>query len=284
MSKTDIITIDSPSEWAAYCSQLREADLETSTGPETTIGFVPTMGALHRGHAELIRRSTRENDVTLLSIFVNPTQFNDTGDLAAYPRTIETDLELARELGVSAVYLPTPDSMYPDDFSYRLQETDRSTSMEGAHRPGHFDGVLTVVLKLLLLTRPRRAYFGQKDYQQYALIRGMAEAFFLRETAGTEIVACPTVREDSGLAFSSRNRQLTPTGLRTAARLYDILRTADSAEHAAQQLAAAGFAVEYVTDSSHLSPGSMRRFAAVKLEGVRLIDNIALNSNGGRHE
>jgi pantoate--beta-alanine ligase len=231
-----------------------------------TVGFVPTMGALHEGHATLLRRSRAENEVSVLSIFVNPTQFNDPGDLEKYPRTFEADLELARECGVDFVFFPEPASMYPDGYRYKVTESALSTGLCGAHRPGHFDGVLTVVLKLLQLVRAERAYFGEKDYQQLELVRGMAEAFFL----DTEIVAVPTVREPDGLAMSSRNTRLSPAERERAPRFAAILKSAASAAEARRSLAAEGFEVDYVEDVLG------RRFGAVKLGQVRLIDNLPL--------
>ena len=170
-----------------------------------SVGFVPTMGALHAGHRSLLERARAENDAVVLSIFVNPAQFNDPGDLERYPRTLEEDLALAGTL-VDHVLVPDPRDMYPDGYQYRVSEHGLSATLEGAHRPGHFDGVLTVVLKLLNLVRPDRAYFGEKDRQQLELVQGMVRAFHL----GVAIVPCPTVRDPDGLAQSSRNRRLSP--------------------------------------------------------------------------
>ncbi len=237
-------------------------------GPEfvgRTVGFVPTMGALHRGHGALLERARRENDVVVLSIFVNPTQFNDQHDLANYPRTLTGDLALAEGL-VDWVLVPTAHAMYPDAYRYRVTETALSLEFEGAHRPGHFDGVLTVVLKLLNLVAPRRAYFGEKDWQQLQLVRDMVADFFLP----VEIVACPTVRDADGLALSSRNRRLSPGARAQAAAFPRILRESPDAQAAAQGLAEAGFNVDYVADHE----GS--RLAAIRLEGVRLIDHVRL--------
>ncbi|MEZ5557497.1 MAG: pantoate--beta-alanine ligase [Pseudomonadales bacterium] len=234
-----------------------------------SLGFVPTMGALHQGHAALIRRSVAENDHSVLSIYVNPTQFDDPGDLARYPCTLEQDLELARSLGVSAVLLPRYDELYADGFRYQVTENRFSRELCGAHRAGHFTGVLTVVLKLLNLVRPRRAYFGEKDYQQYLLVRDMCAALFI----DVEIVPCETVREVDGLAMSSRNALLDARGRALAPLLHRLLTSdLDDAEVAAR-LAAAGFAVDYVESRAG------RRFGAAAIEGggrrVRLIDNVA---------
>jgi pantoate--beta-alanine ligase len=229
------------------------------------VGFVPTMGALHQGHRALLERARAENDRVVLSIYVNPTQFNDPADLARYPRTLEADLELARGL-VDDVLAPAADEMYPDGYRYRVTEDAFSRELEGAHRPGHFDGVLTVVLKLLNLVRPDRAYFGEKDWQQLRLVQGMADALFLP----CEIVACPTVRETDGLALSSRNRRLSHAGRTRAAQFPAVLRSAPDSHAARRALRAAGFEVDYVEDRAGL------RLAAVHLEGVRLIDNVRL--------
>lgn len=228
-----------------------------------TVGFVPTMGALHTGHRALLERARAENDRVVLSIFVNPTQFNDPADLARYPRTLEADVALAEGL-VDAVLAPLAAELYPDKYHYRVTENDLSLRWEGAHRPGHFDGVLTVVLKLLNLVRADRAYFGEKDWQQLQLVRHMARAFFLP----VEIVACPTVRAADGLALSSRNQRLSPAGREQAAVFPRILQDASHPDVAASALRAAGFTVDYVADHEG------RRLGAVRVEGVRLIDNV----------
>lgn len=227
-----------------------------------TVGFVPTMGALHAGHRALLERARAENDRVVLSIFVNPTQFNDPTDLAKYPRTLDEDVALADGLATD-VLVPTPEQMYPDRYRYRVTELEFSRELEGAHRPGHFDGVLTVVLKLLNLVQPTRAYFGEKDWQQLHLVRGMAEALFLP----CEIVACPTVREADGLAMSSRNRRLAPADRARAAAFPKLLR-AGTAEAAAGALRGAGFEVDYVAERAGV------RLGAVHIGGVRLIDNV----------
>ena len=233
-----------------------------------TIGFVPTMGALHRGHASLLVRSVAECDVTVMSVYLNPTQFNNPNDLANYPRTLEADLTMARDLGVDVVITPSYGELYPDDFRYRVEEGAFSRELCGAHRPGHFTGVLTVVMKLLNLVRPHRAYFGEKDFQQYQLIKGMAEAFFLE----TEIVPCRTVREADGLALSSRNALLDPEGRCLAPRFHCLLRSHAPDVEVRRRLERDGFEVDYVETRGG------RRFGAVTLRGrerdVRLIDNV----------
>jgi pantoate--beta-alanine ligase len=211
----------------------------------------------------LLERARRENDRVVLSIFVNPTQFNDPNDLKKYPRTLEADLALSRGL-VDDVVVPEPGELYPDDYRYRVTENRLSNVLEGAHRPGHFDGVLTVVLKLLNLVQPHRAYFGEKDWQQLQLVRGMAEALLLP----VEIVPCGTVREDDGLAMSSRNRRLSVAGRARAAHFPQILRSAPTTAEAVRLLLAAGFEVDYVEEREGV------RLGAVRLEEVRLIDNV----------
>jgi pantoate--beta-alanine ligase len=232
---------------------------------ECRVGFVPTMGALHAGHRSLLERARAENDRVVLSIFVNPTQFNDTADLAHYPRTLEADLALSEGL-VTDVLVPRAEELYPDGYRFRVAEQELSRQLEGAHRPGHFEGMLTVVLKLLNLVRPHRAYFGAKDWQQLRLVRGMTAALFLP----IDIVACPTVRDPDGLALSSRNRRLSHGARVRAAHFPRILQSAPDAAAAAGALKAAGFAVDYVEDREGV------RLGAVRVEGVRLIDNVRL--------
>lgn len=239
----------------------------SSVAPKT-VGFVPTMGALHAGHETLLRQARAENELVVLSIFVNPTQFNDPNDFAKYPKTWEADLAMARKNGVDLVFAPNRDLMYPDDYKYKIIETDFSKLLCGKDRPGHFDGVLTVVIKLFGLVNPRKAYFGEKDFQQLSLIRGMVEAFFLP----IEIVPVPTVRESDGLAMSSRNLRLSPEERAKAPLIYEALTTSATAEEAAARLEKEGFRIDYVTDRSN------RRFAAARLGEVRLIDNVELET------
>lgn len=231
-----------------------------------SIGFVPTMGALHAGHASLMERARRENEVVVVSIFVNPTQFNDPKDLERYPRTLESDLALLEQLGMDEVFTPTSAELYPNGYGFRVEADRMTTSMEGAHRPGFLQGVMTVVMKLLNVVRADSAYFGEKDYQQLRSVVEMVDDFFLP----TKIVPCETVREASGLAMSSRNVLLSPEGRRRAAWIYHALTTAESAAEARGILEAEGFRVDYVEE--HWG----RRFAAAVLEGVRLIDNVPL--------
>jgi pantoate--beta-alanine ligase len=231
-----------------------------------TIGFVPTMGALHRGHASLVERCRRENQIVVVSIFVNPAQFNDPKDLERYPRTLSSDLELLERLGADDVFAPSAAEIYPQGNRFRIEEQPLTEIMEGAYRPGFFQGVMLVVLKLLSLVRADRAYFGEKDCQQLRVVTDLAREFFVP----TEIVPCPTVREPSGLAASSRNELLSPSGREKAAALYCALSSAQCVSQARSMLEAKGFTVDYVEE--HWG----RRFAAAYLEGVRLIDNVPL--------
>ena len=232
----------------------------------SSIGFVPTMGALHAGHLALVKSSQRDNDFTVVSIFVNPTQFNQAADLEHYPRTTEADLALLQASNVDAVFMPDAASLYPDGYAYRVSESELSRHLDGAHRPGHFDGVLTVVMKLFNIIRPTQAYFGEKDYQQLQLVRGMVDAFFLPVT----VVACPTVREADGLALSSRNVRLDAQQRAQAPGLFRALQSAGSAAQAREALQQLGFDVDYVEDLDG------RRLGAVRLGNVRLIDNVVI--------
>jgi pantoate--beta-alanine ligase len=231
-----------------------------------TVGFVPTMGALHRGHASLVERCRVENQIVVVSIFVNPTQFNDPRDLERYPRTLEQDVALLQALGVDDVVAPPPADFYPHGYRYRVEPAGDVAIMEAAHRPGFLQGVLTIVMKLLHLVRPQRAYFGEKDFQQLRAVREMVEDFLLP----MEIVACPTVRAASGLAESSRNARLSDAGRHKAAAIYRALTTAPTTEEARRLLESEGLQPEYVEE--HWG----RRLAAVFVEGVRLIDNVPL--------
>lgn len=170
-----------------------------------TVGFVPTMGALHQGHSTLMKHSTENNDVSVLSIFVNPTQFNVAEDFAKYPRTFDADIEIASQLHIDVVYAPTVDSMYPPESSVIVAPGSAANGMEGTMRPGHFEGVTTVVAKLFNTVLPHHAYFGKKDYQQLAVIRQMVSDL----NFSVEIVGVETVREEDGLALSSRNVRLS---------------------------------------------------------------------------
>lgn len=243
-----------------------------SLSENATVGFVPTMGALHDGHRSLMDRARAENDFSVLSIFVNPTQFNQASDLEKYPRTLSADLEIANSALVDAVFIPKDSKeLYPDGFRYRVGEMDYSRVLCGEHRPGHFEGVLTVVLKLFEITRPTRAYFGEKDYQQLSLIEGMVKAFFIE----TEIVHCLTVRESDGLAMSSRNARLSEEDRKVAPRLHAVMTEIENLTDARKALEAEGFRLDYLEDRV-TATGERRRFVAAFLDEVRLIDNVAL--------
>jgi pantoate--beta-alanine ligase len=225
------------------------------------------MGALHRGHASLVERCRRENEIAVASIFVNPSQFNNPKDLERYPRTLDNDLALLQSLGTDEVIVPGGAELYPNGYCFRVEPGSQAPVMEGAFRPGYLQGMLTVVLKLLNIVRPDRAYFGEKDYQQLKSITDMAQEFFIP----TEIVPCLTVREESGLAESSRNMLLSPQAKQKAAHLFEALTTVGRPAEARAKLEAEGFVVDYVEE--HWG----RRFAAAFLDGVRLIDNVPVD-------
>ena len=184
------------------------------------IGLVPTMGALHEGHASLVRRSVNENGVTVVSVFVNPTQFNDKNDLKNYPRDLEADCRLLEACGADYVLAPEVEEMYPMPDTRHFEFPPISTVMEGAHRPGHFNGVCQVVSRLFYIVRPNKAYFGEKDWQQIAVVKAMVRQLGL----GVEIVECPIVRDVDGLARSSRNSLLAPNERAIAPAIYQALK------------------------------------------------------------
>lgn len=248
--------VESISEW-------REI-FESEIKGKKRLGFVPTMGALHKAHISLVERSIRENDLTVTSIFLNPTQFNDPNDLKNYPKTFDRDRELLEEAGCDYIFLPNREMMYPDDYRYILSETDLSNKFCGAHRPGHFDGVLTVVMKLLNIISADSAYFGEKDWQQYKLIKGMADAFFMQ----TSIIPCPLIRESDGLAYSSRNALLTKEHRELAPNFYRVLSSGKSIIEMKDELESLGFTIDYIEADEN------RLLAAVILGEVRLIDNV----------
>lgn len=187
-----------------------------------TVGLVPTMGALHQGHMSLVEKASAENDVVVVSIFVNPTQFNDLSDLNHYPRTLDKDLELLRKMETDLVFVPSVREMYPSEDKQIFDLGNLDKVMEGKHRPGHFNGVAQIVSKLFLLTHPDRAYFGQKDFQQLVVIRTLVEILKLDIT----IVPCPIIREKDGLAMSSRNIRLTKEERKQAPFIYETLKQA----------------------------------------------------------
>jgi pantoate--beta-alanine ligase len=182
-----------------------QTELSGDRSEGKTIGFVPTMGALHAGHASLVKCSVNENDVTVVSIFVNPTQFNDKEDLKKYPRTLEADCKLLEPMGVAYVFAPSVEEMYPVPDTRKFSYPPLDTVMEGVHRPGHFNGVCQIVSKLFDAVKPHRAYFGEKDFQQLAIVREMVR----RMKLDVDIIGCPVIREVDGLAMSSRNMRLS---------------------------------------------------------------------------
>jgi pantoate--beta-alanine ligase len=254
-----------------------------------TVALVPTMGALHAGHLALVAEAKAQADAVLATIFVNPLQFNDPADLGRYPRTEAEDLSKLQAAGCDIVWLPTPEQLYPPGFATTVSVSGLSERWEGEHRPGHFDGVATVVAKLLVSIRPTVAVFGEKDWQQLAVIRRLTEDLSL----GIEIIGVPTVREEDGLALSSRNTHLTTDQRARAAALPRALETAREAiisgapvakvlSEARNSIIEAGFSrVDYLdlVDASTLEPlpepqGGMRLIAAAVIGGTRLIDNL----------
>ena len=184
------------------------------------IGLVPTMGALHQGHASLVKQCVADNDITIVSVFLNPTQFNDPKDLERYPRTFEEDCKILNEVGADIVFAPTPKEMYPTPDNRHFEFPPTSTVMEGAKRPGHFNGVCQVVSRLFYITKPHNAYFGEKDWQQICVIKQLVKYLNL----DINIIECPIIREESGLAMSSRNSLLTSEERAIAANIYRILK------------------------------------------------------------
>lgn len=231
---------------------------------QTEIGFVPTMGSLHAGHKSLIAKSKQICDVTLVSLYVNPTQFDKAADLAGYPHDLQADIEILETAGVDALYLPDFEQIYADDYHFQITENSFSKLFCGAHRSGHFEGVLTVIMKLFNLCQPNFAFFGEKDYQQLQLIKDMIDAFFLP----VKVVACPIVRDADGLALSSRNQKLSAAQLNLAPMLYQTLIDDDDIDAKKGRLQALGFKVDY------LSVYKDRLLAAVYLDEIRLIDNV----------
>ncbi len=256
------------------------------------IGFVPTMGALHEGHLSLINRAKKDNDIVVSSVFVNPIQFNNPTDLEKYPRTPERDIEKLEQAGCDAVFMPSVDEMYPEKVEEHYDFGDLERVMEGAYRPGHFNGVAIVVRKLLEIVTPDRAYFGEKDFQQLAIIKKMVRNLNMN----LEIVPCPIIRENDGLAMSSRNVRLNETERAIAPQIYATLN--DAASHnndmtpaELRQYALDKFAtikefdVEYVEITDEINLKSIenwnecehsRIFVALQLGPVRLIDNVRI--------
>ena len=196
-----------------------QSELDALRSEGKTIGLVPTMGALHAGHASLVKRAVAENDVVVVSDFVNPTQFNDKNDLAKYPRTLDADCELLEKVGAAFVFAPSVEEIYPEPDTRQFSYAPLDTVMEGRFRPGHFNGVCQIVSKLFMIVNPTRAYFGEKDFQQLAIIREMVRQM----KYPLEIVGCPIVREEDGLALSSRNARLSAEERKNALRISQTL-------------------------------------------------------------
>lgn len=257
-----------------------------------TIGFVPTMGALHEGHLSLINRAKKENDIVVCSVFVNPIQFNNPADLEKYPRTPEKDIEKLEQAGCDAVFMPSAEEMYPEKVEDHYDFGELERVMEGACRPGHFNGVAIVVRKLFEIVTPDRAYFGEKDFQQLAIIKKMVRDLNMN----LEIVPCPIIRENDGLAMSSRNVRLNETERVLAPKIFATLNDAISkkdsmspAEMKSYALAKYSeikeFDVEYVEITDEINLKSIenwnecehaRIFVALQLGPVRLIDNVRI--------
>lgn len=189
-----------------------------------SVGLVPTMGALHEGHASLVARSVNQNDVTVVSVFLNPTQFNDKGDLERYPRTLEADCKLLESCGADYVFAPSVAEMYPSKDERQFEFPPQSTVMEGAKRPGHFNGVCQVVSRLFYIVRPQRAYFGEKDWQQIAVVKRLVDFINM----DIEIVECPIIRDEDGLAKSSRNALLSDDERQIAPHIYKVLKASQA--------------------------------------------------------
>ena len=266
---------------------------ESSRAAGRRLGLVPTMGALHAGHLQLVQTAAAQCDEVIATIFVNPTQFNNPDDLRRYPRLPEQDRALLAPAGCTALFMPPVEEIYPQPTVLRFDFGPLERVMEGAHRPGHFNGVATVVSKLFHLARPHRAYFGQKDFQQVAIVRQLiADLSF-----DLELIACPTQREPDGLAMSSRNLRLSPEARAVAPLLYQVLTQAAAqvrqgvapAQVQQQALAALAqqpqFTTEYfeVADAQTLQPvaayapgRAIVLCVAAHLGGVRLIDNVVV--------
>lgn len=277
----------------------KKSDLSAFLSPfinqNKSIGFVPTMGALHEGHLSLLKNSLSENDITVMSIFVNPTQFNNAEDLDKYPRTLERDVQIMQVLSNSIiVYAPEVEDIYEGNtVSENFEYDGLENQMEGKHRPGHFDGVGTIVKRLFEIVQPNKAYFGEKDFQQLQIVKKLVSKYNIP----VEVIGCPIHREPNGLAMSSRNERLSAIAKEKAAIIYQILSDAkklfqtNSAEETIlfvenEFKKHTEFQLEYfeIADEATLLPVSekendknYRGFIAIFIENIRLIDNISLN-------
>ncbi len=266
--------------------------LKSEKNNQKLIGFVPTMGALHEGHLSLVRKSLSQNDITVVSIFVNPIQFNNKEDLKKYPRTIDADLSKLKTVGCDVVFTPDYDEIYPNEISEHFDFGELERVMEGKHRPGHFNGVAIVVKRLFEIVCPQRAYFGEKDYQQLLIIKALVK----QQNLPIVIVPVEIVREPNGLAMSSRNELLSPVAREKAGLIFKILNKVNQLFREVPAMAIKEyvkkqfdenpeFILEYfeIADSNTLqfvsdsnSCKKVRAFIVVHLENVRLIDNISL--------
>ena len=238
-----------------------QAGLTALRAQGKTVGLVPTMGALHAGHASLVKRCVAENDIAVVSVFVNPTQFNDKNDLAKYPRTLEADCQLLEACGVAFAFVPSVEEIYPEPDMRHFSYAPLDTVMEGVFRPGHFNGVCQVVSKLFDIVKPVRAYFGEKDFQQLAIIREMVSQMHFP----LEIVGCPIVREEDGLALSSRNARLSAEERQQALRISKTLF--ESREYATLHTVAE--TQKFVEDEKAAAPG-------LRLEYFKIVDGNTL--------
>ncbi len=247
-------------------SSIVEIKNEMRQFADVSIGFVPTMGALHQGHISLIEKAKEENDIVVVSIYLNPTQFDNKNDLTNYPSSLEDDMLILDKLNIDYLFTPNYEEMYPDDFTYQIEEILFSKELCGKSRKGHFKGMLTIVMKLLNIVKPTRAYFGEKDRQQLLLIDGMVKAFFM----DVEIVASPTIRESNELAMSSRNRRLNDEDKKNASLFPALLKSEKSDSEIADELNKSGFKTDYIKTLGGI------RYGAVFLSNIRLIDNVKL--------
>lgn len=273
-----------------YTIQDLQTELDKCRQLHQTIGFAPTMGALHEGHGSLMIKSVNENNITVASVFVNPTQFNDQNDLLKYPRTLEADCALLEKCGVDFVFVPDVKEMYPEEDTRQFNYAPLDSVMEGAHRPGHFNGVCQIVSKLFDAVMPAKAYFGEKDYQQLAIIKEMVRDL----KYPIEIIGCPIIRESDGLALSSRNMRLSDTERENALNISQTLfkSCTFAADHSVNETLemvktainnASGLELEYfeIVDGDTLQPinsweesSTIMGCITVFCGPVRLIDNI----------
>ena len=266
--------------------EIKQKRLEFS---QRKIGFVPTMGALHEGHLALVKKCKSESELSIVSIFVNPTQFNDNKDLEKYPNTIEADLKFLEQMGVDIVFIPKYEDLYQNEPKLAVNIAEIEQKMEGSKRPGHFDGVIRVLSIFFNLIKPNYAYFGEKDYQQVLVVQKLINQHF----PTISLIKCPTIREPNGLAKSSRNKLLSESAFNRSGEIYSTLKwikeniTAQSINSIlddGRRKLSERFEVEYLElrnennlEETSNSLENSRLFVAVQIESIRLIDNIALN-------